>query len=223
MGGGGGGGFLNSVVNTVTNPIGAIGGAIGGGAGRDVGNSLNPILNPIGAAHGAVAAPFMQEHTQAPEVPGEDPRLAAIRKQQGALADQFRTNRSQIENDSYNNIADPERKRLAQQMKTTGANYNNRGLLFSGLRQGAQAKEEAQSGANLAGARQDINRGAEEQQKQLDSSAANAELSQYQTQGAIQDNIYNQALTNMMGRNAVMNGIGGAIGAGAGSYFGRRA
>ena len=215
MGGGGGGGF--NPINAVTQPFreigGFVGGAVGGEKGRKAGKA---VFDPLGIGD------QFEEGPKAPDAPGEDPRLVAIREQNQKLADEFRGNQERTKEDIFGNVAGAERRRLSQEQIDTNAGFNRRGLLYSGLRQNENLQNRAASQGRLASARQDINSQVAQRQAELDRNAISGGLNQAQTQAQIQDQVYAGAMANLMGRNQAVQSLFGAGGLAAGAYLGKK-
>ena len=145
-----------------------------------------------------------------------------------ANAKQFREGLPEYQNRAYNQVADVARRNLAQSMAGVKQNYNNRGLLYSGLKQGQEASNYAQTAAGLSQARAGINQGSEQSARDMEQRALAGEFKSaedMQAQQAIQmerqNELYNEALKNVMERLQMFGAIGGAAGAVGGGLMGR--
>lgn len=113
--------------------------------------------------------------------------------------------------------AESEAKRgLAENLAGVKQGASRRGLLYSGIRQGAEGALRAQSAGQLAQQKADINTSIQNQIDQMRSGAAGAGFQAYQ--GAVQQaqNDYNMAMQKYKQKQGQLSAIGGALGMGAG-------
>jgi len=161
----------------------------------------NPISTMPVSQPGQVQAPGGVDTTQ------ED-----LAKQQQDYAKQFRANIGGYEQQAFNPIEQQAKVGLARQMGQIKTSANRRGLLYSGLRQGAEADAQSQTAQALQNKRAEINQSFGGAADQFDQQALKAGLDIQAGQQAIQDILYNRALANYQGRNAAIGSGLGAIG-----------
>jgi hypothetical protein len=223
MGGGGGGGGGWNPMHDIATGIGGIGNAVGGesnfvGSGlRHLGDDVQHnqgayggaiVGGPGGAIVGAIGDKLSKRPDQ-PNAPGVD--TSTLTAQQRAAKD-FRDSMSNNEESAYSNLSSATNQDLGQNLKNVNQSNNARGLLYGGINQGMRAQQRGQAGYKLAQGRAQINDAYENAANQMDSAAVNTGMMVQQNQQAIQDQIYQQALTTMMNRNQA---FGSLLGAGA--------
>ncbi len=159
--------------------------------------------------------------------PTDDPRLKQIQGTQQAAAKNFRQNIPNYSDTLYNSYAGQAKAGLAKNIQNTRANYNSRGLLRSGMRQGAELGQQANTANDLVNARGQINQG-------LLSTADQMDTNSFNTSGAIAgmganlggsalgglSNDIQQNNANSQATAGIVGGIGSGIGNGIGTYLG---
>lgn len=145
-----------------------------------------------------------------------------LNTQQQQQATDFRNNLPQMEEDLGSSYERQARRGLAQNIQGINANASRRGLLYSGLRQGAEAGAQARTAGDVAQKRYQINQGLEQNAQGLESGAASNIFSSYKNDIQNADDSYNLALQQMQSRNNLLTGLFGGIGAAAGGYLGRK-
>ena len=105
--------------------------------------------------------------------PKEDKRLKEIQDRQLETAKDFRNNIPQFSEMAYNDYSKGARQNLASNIAKTRASYNSRGLLKSGVRQGAELGERGASAVDLYSKRAEINKGLLGLADSLDANAFN--------------------------------------------------
>lgn len=199
---------FNNFVNGAVGPMGPAGGFV---------NQLPGASNWLNQRTGGFASPFAQgglfnPTIQQPSAPGVDPGVAAMQQQQQQQAQQFRANLPQNEQMMFQNAAQNANRQLGQNLNNINQNSNSRGLMYGGINQGLQAKERANTQVQLAQTRENINDQMNNAANQMDAAAIGTGMAIQQSQQSIQDQIYNQALMNMMNQN---QSFGSVLGAGA--------
>jgi hypothetical protein len=121
---------------------------------------------------------------------------------------------------AYTAVEGDERRRLAEEMTGINRSMNRRGLLYSGMNEGAQRKAQSQSAGMLGQARQDINKSFQDQAEQMRDNAIGTGMGIQQNLQAASDMAYRQAVASMMQRRGAIGAIGGAVGTGVGMYLG---
>ena len=121
--------------------------------------------------------------TQGPQfnAPEIDPDVIALQKKQMQKAKDFRGGMEGMRKEQFGQAEEGARAGLARDMYANKANYANRGLLFSGMKQGGEADVQTESAANLAAKRGDINKNLEDtatglEQQAFESGSRIAEL-----------------------------------------------
>lgn len=155
---------------------------------------------------------------QAPQV---DDRLKKIRDAQIEQARTYRANLP-LEKERQGELAgNDSRLALSQKLNDIKQNASSRGLLYSGLRQGAESGAAAQAGGDLAAQREAINQRLESQGNAFDTQAIQTGMGVANQQQGMNDFVYNQALAQRQQRNQALGGLGQGIGALAGSTAGK--
>lgn len=158
--------------------------------------------------------------------PTIDPRFQGLQGQQAQQAQLYKQNAPGLANDVYNATADQSANQLAQAINANKAGYNQRGLLYSGLKQGGEADAATAAANNLAATRQNLNQQVLGNQTTLNQAPiatgigqAGLPSNQY-VAGANQSQLaQQQALYNMQQNSQALNslglGLGGVAGLGA--------
>lgn len=145
---------------------------------------------------------------------------AAMRQKMVAQAQAYRANLPGLQEKMGSGVADQGRRGLAEQMSGIKTASNKRGLLYSGLRQGAQTGAQAQMAGNVAGQRAQINQDTESQAQKMEQAAAQSGLVARGQQIETADNAYNEALQKHSAGREQAQAIGSAAGQGAGMVAG---
>lgn len=157
-----------------------------------------------------------------------------VRGQLNKQAKDYRSKVPQIQEQTFNPVADESRRALAGQISGIRTSANSRGLLYSGLRQGSESQARGDMSAGLAAKRAQINEHTNAQADAYDTMAQQGNADQQnmimdeakRRQGNA-DEVYNQALARRSGKQAITNSAfqaGGQIaGAAAGGFAGRKA
>lgn len=199
-------GFFDSIGNIVSNVGGAVGGAIGA-------------VNPLGAIGGALAGGTAYNAAQgilggpkAPSAPGEDPKLAAIRNAQLEQAQKFRAGLPQEQEKQAADATAEAKRSLVGQMKQIRTGANSRGLLYSGLKTGAEAGAKAESASGLSKQIAMQNRQLEEQAQALESGAITGNYTPVAQQQQIENINFNNQIRENLARNQAIGNLFGGIG-----------
>lgn len=204
-------GAANSVGKTVSNTVnqasqGNLMPAITGGLGAAIGG-------PLGGLAGASAA---LPNTNVPQAPGVDAGLNQTLQAQQQNATQFRADLPQNEQNAQHNLAQGYNTSLNNNLTAQNASDNSRGLLYGGVNQGHQQQQRSNNASNLAQGRESINDQYNTAANQMDAAAVGTGAMVQQSSQAIQDQIYQQALQQMMLQNSAFGSLAGAAGMGAG-------
>lgn len=133
------------------------------------------------------------------------------RSQQYNQAKDFRSNIGNYENQLYSGAQSQTYGSIANNRSNIRSNANSRGLLYSGMRQGAEAGAEARGQAGLAAERSNINSQIEGYGNQLDTQATSMGLQDFQNQ--VQNSMaqyQNQLQQDSQRRQQIGQFIGGA-------------
>lgn len=158
-----------------------------------------------------------------PQPAKEDPRITAIRDRLSGEAKSFRSGLPRYKEEKYGMAAGAGRDQLEGTVDTIRKSANQRGLLYSGMREGQEAGARSRMASILAAQRAEINREAEELASAKDASAASVGLSGYDAAIKRADDTYNQQLANEIARRKALAQIGEGVGYGFGAYFGKKA
>lgn len=109
---------------------------------------------------------------------------------------------------------------LTSGLKNTRQNFNNRGLLYSGMRQGGEAGVQQQGAANLASAIAGTARDSANKQAAAESAYASVDLASSQDQLNRASNAFDTANANNIARLQAMQQLGSGAGAVAGTIAG---
>lgn len=148
---------------------------------------------------------------QPPKAPGIDPGLAKLREEQQKYAKDFRAGMPSMIRMMSENLKSQSNQALGQGLKQTRNDYASRGLSYSGLEKGAEARQRGQAASGLAAGISGINADVENAANTLDAQAVETGVGIQQTQQAIQNQIYSQAMARMNANNAI---TGSALGTG---------
>jgi hypothetical protein len=152
-----------------------------------------------------------------------DPEAEA-RKQMQAQAKNYRANMGQAREGMYNLAEGQGRQALAQRMGQITQQANQRGLLYSGLRQGAQAGAQGEIAGQLANERARINQATEARAQEMENAAIGVGLQARNQAIQAQDDAYNLALQKKKQEMDLAKGLGGVAGQAIGTgtaYLGR--
>lgn len=192
----------NSVFHQIANVgEGAVTGALGGGLAAGLG------LNKLGSN--------LLNGGRPPSAPngsnGSNANLSAVQQAQLANAQSFRQNIPNTEAQLGSQLAQQTNNQMGNAISQTRSNNSARGLLYGGVNAGQEQGIRNQAASNLAQGQSNINANTQNAAFQLDQEAANTGFGIQQSQQAIQNDIYSQALANM---NAASSGISSLLGAG---------
>lgn len=149
-----------------------------------------------------------------------DPNLIAQRNAVANNADQFQQNLGDYKQGQINQVGEQGRQQLAQQINDLNTQANQRGLLYSGLRQGQEASTRAGAANSTASQASAINRRADQQNMTMQGQSVKAGLDLNAAQDERARNVYNLGLEQQEQRGGLLKGIGGAVGSVAGMAAG---
>jgi hypothetical protein len=211
---------LNSITPRFDTRRGGAAGAIGSivNAGlRSPGNSIKQTGNLIssaanlGSKHKDPGAP-----APAPAAPsGISPHQSQI-----DYAKQFEKDLPGLENKLMGNLGSQVGEQMGAQIQSTRENASSRGLLHSGLRQGAEQSVRAKASTTLGQGRQALGQALRDQSKSLKDQAVQSGLDVQRSSQQMADIAYQDALASMANKNAGISGLMGAGGAILGGIYG---
>lgn len=212
-------GFFDSVKKVATSPVGStVGGFMLGG--------------PLGAGAGYLAGKAIRGAGQGqPEVdPYDEKRKAyfdALESQRARMADmsdKFRKEAPGIQAKGEAAIGDEERKAAKEGIQDIRKGASRRGLLYSGLRQGAEAGRIGESQSRIAGRAAELNDQIESTKQAFDAQAVQAGINQKAAQAGIAGQDYTSSLEKALEKRKALSGIGKSLGSmggmAAGGAFG---
>lgn len=142
-----------------------------------------------------------------------------LRQTQIDTASKLEKDAPEIANRAFGAAAIGERRNLAGQMADIQRGASRRGLLYSGMKQGAEAGAQAGSAARLAQARIGINRDVGQMVQDAKSKVIQGGLDMQSSQQAMEDAVYSKALSNYQSRVAGAGAIGGGLGMVGGAFL----
>lgn len=150
--------------------------------------------------------------------PGEDPALTALRHKTQDEAYQFRQDMPGLMKEQENILQTDANRAIDSGVKGERTNYNNRGLLYSGMRQGAEGDVKARVAGELARSTADTRKRYEDTARSKENVAAQVGLAGYQEALRMAQDVYNlQSEKNIQNRQQ-MQQLGQAGGYAAGTY-----
>jgi hypothetical protein len=171
-----------------------------------------------------------QQKADSLKPPPVDPRLQETVTKIHGVAKDFRNHIPQLADTFMGQIAEVNKKNLANEIDRTQKSYNQRGLLNSTARLGAEANDRERSAADLAQKRYDVNTQLNQEADQLDQNAIDAGVSMasYGQQVAGANTQFTDEFTKALLQkqqqqsNTFSNAASGLLGAAgyAGGYYG---
>lgn len=145
-------------------------------------------------------------------------QFANISSQQKSAADQFRTAFPSIVDNQMAPLRSQARRAIAEGTSANKANYNHRGLLYSGLRAGGEADLTGDVSNQLNSARGQINQNLTDTQQKLDQAPIDTGLAESALgagKAAVDNDYTNNVLNALMNKSQQNNqSVGSLIGAG---------
>lgn len=133
-------------------------------------------------------------------------------QRQSQLAQDFREQLPHHKNSAMGLATDDSRRDLAKNIADVRSNASRRGLLYSGLRAGAENNAVSQYGSDLARKRAEINSAYDQQADQMDDAAILAGFNNLAITRGAADSEYQAALAQRQGRDAALSGMFSGIG-----------
>lgn len=145
-----------------------------------------------------------------PQAPGTNPSLSSVEQQQINQANDFSANMPTYQSQMTDNLKTNVNNQLGSNLNTISNNNNARGLLYGGVNQGQRAQAYGQAQAQTAQGVSNINAGLLSAQDQLNANAVGTGTGIQQSSQAIQNDIYQQTLSQINSNNAMLGSAGGS-------------
>lgn len=166
----------------------------------------------VGGVYGALATNSLLKKPKSPAIPGESPETTALRAKMYDEANQYRQDMPGLMKEQEDVLQSDANKAINTGVEGERTNYNNRGLLYSGMRQGAEADVKGRVASELARSTADVRKGYEDTARAKESVATQVGLSGYQAALQRAEDVYSlQAAKNTANRQQ-MQQLGQAAG-----------
>jgi hypothetical protein len=194
---------------------------------KDGGEAARAIMDPIARnvsgwkqGDAAIPPPAFSEEDIAKYQYDQDKR--ALIDKQMANNKQFRSNLAGYERDLYSQIEGDAKAAIADKQREIKRQANRRGLLYSGLRQGDEARTAAEISSKAASQKAKVAPELNNLAELMEQQTAKLSQANYQDDLAIATQVYDRALDTAKSRMAALGDIGEAVGGVVGEYFGSR-
>lgn len=147
-------------------------------------------------------------------------RLSNLRNQITGEAQDFRKNLGSMADEQYGLLKEQTQEGLDQGLKQTRRNYNSRGLLYSGMRQGAEGSLRGEAASGLAQGRASINKGLEDAAFAKEAQAAAVGLENYKEMQARAEELYSAQVGATVAKLRAAQSLGQGLGQAGGYYYG---
>lgn len=208
-------GLFDSVKKVATSPVGStvggfmLGGPLGAGAGYLAGKALRG-----GGGDQQEVDPLAEKKQAYLDA------LEGQRKKMVDISDKFRKEAPAIQEKGIGAIGDEERKSAKAGIQDIRKNASSRGLLYSGLRQGAEAGKISESQGRIASRAADLSDQIEQQKDFLDQQAVDAGLNKQGAELGIGQRDFANNLKAAQERTSGIKKIAGMIGKTGGMAMG---
>lgn len=152
--------------------------------------------------------------------PRANANLSNLRTQQFNTAGEFRNNIPGMAEEQTAHAADTGRRELAANLAGNKEGASRRGLLYSGLKQGADLDAHSAYAAGLASKRASINADLEDKATQMEDAAIGGAFDDQKTQQSAYDQAFQQRQARNASRNQAIGQLGGGLGSLAGGLLG---
>lgn len=146
---------------------------------------------------------------------------AKIQERSREAAQEYRSNLAATQARQGQLAEESGRRDLATNMAGVRTASNRRGLLYSGIRQGAEAEAGQSYASNLGAQKQRIKDSTEATADAMESKAIGAGVANQQMMQAQADANYQSALNQRMAKNQMINSLLGTAGSAAGMFAGK--
>lgn len=184
----------------------------------------NWITNYAGATTLGQGQKYLPWNNKAPKAPGagEDPQVSALRNRLYGEASDFERDLPGFQSRASEQIGREGEQALKSGLKGTRENFNRRGLLYSGLREGGEQDVRGRVASTMAGQKAQSNKELTDLAKSKWQTAANVGLQSYQDSVNREAEIAGINLQNQVARAQMMQALGQTGGYIAGSMYGNR-
>lgn len=156
-----------------------------------------------------------------PQGPDLSPLINA-RTQAQERSSQFRANQSGMQEDADRASRMQARSELSRQMQNIGSNFNQRGLLYSGLKGASEMGANAQTASALSNQSMADRDRLEGTARDFENQAIQSGLDYQGAQQSASDMAFQNALAQRQARNGVLGSLFGAVGQVGGSLLGKK-
>lgn len=139
----------------------------------------------------------------------------------GSAAKSFRENLPQFSAEQYRNLLPQARDTLDTGLNTIRVGSNNRGMLFSGLREHGEQSLRSDLASMLASQQKNINQESENIATAKEKAAASIGLNNFASNIENADRLFNMRLENAIARRRAISDLGSGIGYGIGAFAAR--
>lgn len=150
----------------------------------------------------------------------EEKKTRLLKESNQKYAKEFREQLPETEQKLIGQLGQETSRGLNKNIQGIREGASSRGLLYSGMRQGAEAGARNQAGGLLARGQQGIKESLRKQAESLDNQAIQSGIDIQQSQQRIADMAYQQALAEMQSENSMFGSIMGAVGTAVGMAYG---
>ena len=202
--------------------------------------ATTPTWNPIEAQRNLAMGMYPQENSGAARseeqqrdlirMMGGDPGPTSSERQAALEADptyiankqakEFESASPGMKRSLYEGAQKKSQYNLADRLEQTRSGANRRGLLYGGMRAGAEQGERASAGAGLASAKGAINTSVQNQIDQMRKGAISGGLQAYGNAMSAAQEDYQNAMNKYKNKNAMIGQIAGGVGAVVGGIYG---
>lgn len=175
---------------------------------------------------GTALAKEQQRAARADTLDPVDGKYKEMVGKQAEYANQFRSRLPAYQKEAADIGADRGKFELARQLAGTRSNLSGRGMLYGGVGQGMQARDQSKLASGLASQRNQINVQSEEAAREMELEALQRAMELRQMEQDINDANYNaqmdanQRSTGMV--RGVLSGVGGLLGGIGGGLGGKK-
>lgn len=193
--------------------------AIGNIAGGAIGGKTGELIKQAGSGGGGNVAPvdpYEQQRKRYIEA------LEAQRKKISGVASEYEKSMPGMKERAFGAAADVGRKEVGQEIGNIRKGTQRRGLLYSGLREGAEAGAVGDMQSRVASQQSQIADEMENRRQELQDAAAQAGLGKMAAEAGLASGDINMTLQNALARRQAMGSLLGGIGGLAGAYIGSK-
>jgi hypothetical protein len=152
---------------------------------------------------------------------GEDPQVTALRNKLYGEAKQFREGLPGLQANASSQIEREGNQAVATAVKGTRQGYNSRGLLYSGMREGAELGAKSRIASTMAEQRTQSNKSLQDLAAAKENTAMQVGMQGYQQALQRQDQIEQINLQNSIARTQALQQLSQVAGYAAGSIYGK--